>query len=124
MDPPRIPLTTLKASNSNLPTSSSGASSKPIKPFFAPASSIPHPPQPATALSKDTKPKKLLPPEEMQRFKEAVEGNNLSKVGLIEVLKKQFPNAKAAAIKGTLEVVAKRVGQREADKRWVIVDGE
>jgi len=60
----------------------------------------------------------------MQRFKEAVEGNNLSKVGLIEVLKKQFPNAKAAAIKGTLEVVAKRVGQREADKRWVIVDGE
>lgn len=60
----------------------------------------------------------------MQRFKDAVEGNNLSKVGLIEVLKKQFPNAKAAAIKGTLETVARRVGVKEADKRWVIVDGQ
>jgi chromatin assembly factor 1 subunit A len=122
MDPPRIPLTILKTANGNLP-SSAGASSKPVKPFFAPTSSIPHPP-PSAAPSKDTKPKKLLPPEELQRFKEAVEGNNLSKVGLIEVLKKQFPNAKAAAIKGTLETVARRVGAKEADKRWVIVDGQ
>lgn len=45
-------------------------------------------------------------------------------MGLIEVLKKQFPNAKAAAIKGTLETVARRVGAKEADKRWVIVDGQ
>jgi chromatin assembly factor 1 subunit A len=121
MDPPRFPLTTLKTANGNLPSSSAGAASKPVKPFFAPASSIP-PPQPQSSATA-AKPKKLLPPEEMQRFKEAVEGNNLSKVGLIEVLKKQFPKATAAAVKGTLESVARRVGNKEVDKRWVIVDG-
>ena len=46
----------------------------------------------------------------------------MSKVGLIEVLKKQFPGRAAAAIKGTLEVVARRVGVKEKDKRWVCVE--
>jgi len=41
---------------------------------------------------------------------------------LIEVLKKKFPGRPAAAIKGTLETVAKRVGAKEVDKRWVILD--
>ncbi len=46
----------------------------------------------------------------------------MSKVGLIEVLKKKFPGRSAAAIKGTLETVAKRVGVKEVDKRWVLMD--
>ena len=69
------------------------------------------------------KPKKLLTDEDMPAFKAAIEGSDLSKVGLIEVLKKKFPGRSGAAIKGTLEVVARRVGQKEADKRWVLVDG-
>jgi chromatin assembly factor 1 subunit A len=59
----------------------------------------------------------------MPAFKAAIEGSDLSKVGLIEVLKKKFPGRSGAAIKGTLEVVARRVGAKEADKRWVLVDG-
>ncbi|TVY16145.1 Chromatin assembly factor 1 subunit rlf2 [Lachnellula arida] len=110
MDPPRMPLTTLKSPNAlHLP------SNKSVKPLsFLP--------QPSTQ-PKDSKPKKLLPPEDIPRFKAAVEGQNLSKVGLIEVLKKQFPNATAAAVKGTLESIARRVGAKEVDKRWVIVEG-
>lgn len=58
----------------------------------------------------------------MQNFKTEIEGSNLSKVGLIEVLKKKFPGRSGAAIKATLEVVAQRVGVKEADKRWVLVE--
>lgn len=58
----------------------------------------------------------------MDDFKREVEGSNLSKVGLIEVLKKKFPGRSGAAIKSTLEMVAKRVGSKEVDKRWVLVD--
>jgi chromatin assembly factor 1 subunit A len=64
----------------------------------------------------------MLPADDIPKFKEAVQGSNLSKVGLIEVLKKQFPGRPAAAIKGTLEVLAKRVGAKEVDKRWVVVE--
>ena len=58
----------------------------------------------------------------MDDFKREVEGSNLSKIGLIEVLKKKFPGRSGAAIKTTLEAVAKRVGSKEVDKRWVIVE--
>lgn len=51
-------------------------------------------------------------------------GNNLSKVGLVEVLKKQFPAATAAAIRATLEAVARRVGEKEKEKVWVVVEGD
>ncbi|TVY44395.1 Chromatin assembly factor 1 subunit [Lachnellula occidentalis] len=109
MEPPRIPLTTLKTPNYL------HLSNKAVKPLsFLPQPST-HP--------KDNKSKKLLPPEDIPRFKAAIDGQNLSKVGLIEVLKKQFPNATGAAVKGTLETVAKRVGAKEVDKRWVIVEG-
>jgi chromatin assembly factor 1 subunit A len=63
----------------------------------------------------------MVPDEDLPAFREAVEGSDLSKVGLIEVLKKKFPGRPAAAIKGTLETVAMRVGQKEVDKRWVLV---
>jgi chromatin assembly factor 1 subunit A len=57
----------------------------------------------------------------MPAFKQEIEGSNLSKVGLIEVLKKKFPGRSGAAIKATLETIAKRVGAKEVDKRWVVV---
>ena len=59
----------------------------------------------------------------MEAFKREVQGNDLSKVGLIEVLKKKFPGRGAAAIKDTLELVAKRVGGKASEKRWVLIDG-
>jgi chromatin assembly factor 1 subunit A len=103
--------------------------SKPVKPFFftpasdlqksSPLASIPTPQAPK---DKDGKPKKLLPAEDLPAFKAAIVGSDLSKVGLIEVLKKRFPGRAAAAIKATLEVVARRgeKGEKEKDKRWVL----
>jgi chromatin assembly factor 1 subunit A len=63
--------------------------------------------------------KKLVAPEEMDAFKLAVQGSELSKLGLIEVLNKQFPKSSKGCIKNTLEVFAKREGGKEAEKRWV-----
>lgn len=42
-------------------------------------------------------------------------------MGLVEVLKKKFPGRTGGAIKATLDLVAKRVGGKEAEKRWVLV---
>ncbi|KHJ34183.1 putative chromatin assembly factor 1 subunit a [Erysiphe necator] len=66
---------------------------------------------------------KLIAPEDMEEFKTAVVGSDLSKIGLIEVLKKKFPGRPAAAIKATLELIARRgqKGQKEAEKRWALV---
>lgn len=58
----------------------------------------------------------------MENFKREIQGSDLSKLGLIEVLKKKFPKQTGAAIKGTLEMVARRVGSKEVDKRWVLVE--
>lgn len=70
----------------------------------------------------NVKPKKLVPEEDMPAFKQEIEGSNLSKIGLIEVLKKKFPGRSGAAIKDTLELVAKRVGAKQADKIWVLIE--
>jgi chromatin assembly factor 1 subunit A len=96
-------------------------SNKPVKSFFgidSPKSS------PNGQASKDSKPKKLLSADDLPAFKQAIVGSDLSKVGLIEVLKKQFPGRPAAAIKSTLEQVARRgrPGEKEKDKRWLLVD--
>ncbi|POS87621.1 hypothetical protein EPUL_000844 [Erysiphe pulchra] len=66
---------------------------------------------------------KLIAPEDMEEFKTAVVGSDLSKIGLIEVLKKKFPGRSAAAIKSTLELIARRgrKGQKEAEKRWTLL---
>jgi chromatin assembly factor 1 subunit A len=146
MDPPRLPLNVLKANSSTV----NGIlnATKPVKQFFASASDLlklnpalpsqsqlsthptPIPPlstalpsashTDATASAVNSKPKKLVPVEDMDAFKQEIEGSNLSKIGLIEVLKKKFPGRSGAAIKTTLEMVAKRVGSKEVDKRWVL----
>lgn len=61
---------------------------------------------------------KPFPPEHMAEFKEAVEGCDLTKAGLIEVLKKRFPKVSKDTLKDTVNAVAVRVGQKEADKKW------
>jgi chromatin assembly factor 1 subunit A len=119
MDPPRIPLNTMKNTSVNV-NGTLASSNKTVKPFFTtatdvlkstpsqPQSTLPTQTQPsAPPLStKPAKPKKLLSQEDMPAFCAAVQGSDLSKVGLIEVLKKKFPGRPGAAIKATLEAAA------------------
>ena len=46
----------------------------------------------------------------------------MTKAGLVELLKKQFPKTSKDAIRETLGAVAVRVGNKEADKRWMLRD--
>ncbi|KAL8658485.1 MAG: hypothetical protein Q9202_007548 [Teloschistes flavicans] len=71
-----------------------------------------------SSSSKGTK--RMVAPEVLEDFKRAVEGSDLTKAGLIEILKKQFPKQSKDAIKETLAVVAERVGLKEKDKKWMI----
>ncbi|KIW90599.1 uncharacterized protein Z519_08382 [Cladophialophora bantiana CBS 173.52] len=68
------------------------------------------------------KPVKNIPSELIPAFKEAVSGSTLTKTGLIEVLKNQFPKCSKDAIKHTLEAIAERRGVKEAEKKWVLLD--
>ncbi|KAK0128786.1 hypothetical protein ONS95_000736 [Cadophora gregata] len=129
MEPPRIPLNTMKSTSANInslfapkssPTTDFVKSSSMLTPSTL--SSAAQFQQPTKSTTKDAKPKKSLSADDLPAFKAAIQGSDLSKVGLIEVLKKKFPGRPAAAIKGTLETVAKRVGAKEVDKRWVILD--
>ena len=79
MDPPRIPLTTLNHANLPIPypTSTLGG--------LKTATDIP-----AIHSTKPSKPsKRTVAPEVMEDFKRAVDGSDLTKAGLIEILKKQ-----------------------------------
>ncbi|KFY43215.1 hypothetical protein V494_02066 [Pseudogymnoascus sp. VKM F-4513 (FW-928)] len=98
-----------------------GPSAKTVKMFglTAPSSSKSSPSGTSAPGSKSSGTKKLVAPEEMAAFKLAVQGSELSKLGLIEVLNKQFPKSSKGCIKNTLEVFARREGGKEAEKRWV-----
>ena len=74
MEPPRIPLNPVNRQNTLLP---------------APATLKDRPSDPS-ATTKSKPPPRLLPPELMDDFKRAVQGNDLTKLGLLEVLKKQY----------------------------------
>ncbi|KAE8348722.1 chromatin assembly factor 1 subunit A-domain-containing protein [Aspergillus coremiiformis] len=63
--------------------------------------------------------KRTFPPEQLAEFKHVVDGSDLSKLGLIEILKKRFPKVSKDVLKDTLNSVATRVGQKEAEKKWV-----
>src|SRR6202000_2931299 len=68
------------------------------------------------------KPVQLIPPEVLPAFKAAVSGSTLTKVGLLEVLKTQFPKCKKDAIKHTVESIAERRGAKGEEKKWVLLD--
>lgn len=90
-----------------------------------------------SALPATSKAKRPFPPDQLAEFKEAVEGSDLSKIGLVEILKKRlvimsasigayanpdgsrFPKVSKDTLKATLDQVAARVGQKEVDKKWV-----
>ena len=100
MEPPRKPPTAL---NRTLPAA--GAAAAAIA---------------AAATTVSGAPKKLVPPEYMEEFKRAIDGSDMTKAGLIEVLKKAFPKIGKDNIKNTLDLVAERVGEKRDNKRWVL----
>ena len=70
MDPPRIPLNPINRQNTLLPLSSTSV--------------------PIAALTKGPRTvKRLIAPELMDEFKAEVNGNDNTKVGLLEILKKR-----------------------------------
>ncbi|KAL4894572.1 chromatin assembly factor 1 subunit A-domain-containing protein [Aspergillus ambiguus] len=73
----------------------------------------------AVAVVIPSKAKRAFPSEQLAEFKQVVDGSDLTKTGLIEVLKKRFPKVSKDVLKDTLNAVATRVGQKEADKKWV-----
>ena len=80
----------------------------------------PHPP--SGTSSKPVKAKRLVPPEQLPAFKAEIEGKDLTKIGMVEALKKVFPKLPKDAITNTLSVVAARVGSTEKEKRWVLIN--
>ncbi|KAK2865210.1 hypothetical protein FQN49_003799 [Arthroderma sp. PD_2] len=67
------------------------------------------------------KPRSQFPEDQLSEFKQVVSGSNLTKAGLVEVLKKRFPKVSKDIIKETLTVTAVRQGQKEVDKKWVLL---
>ncbi|KAJ4988600.1 chromatin assembly factor 1 subunit A [Stagonosporopsis vannaccii] len=76
---------------------------------------------PSTA-AKTALPKKMVPDEQLPAFKAEIQGKDLTKIGMIEALKKAFPKLPKAAITNTLSTVAARVGPTEKEKRWVLIN--
>ena len=74
------------------------------------------------AASKPAGPKKMVPDDQLPEFKREIQGKDLTKIGMIEALKKAFPKLPKAAITNTLSVVAARVGPTEKEKRWVLIN--
>lgn len=77
---------------------------------------------PSSASAKPAKAKRMVPAEQLQAFKAEIEGKDLTKLGMIESLKKAFPKLPKDAISNTLSVVAARVGPTEKEKRWVLIN--
>lgn len=68
-------------------------------------------------------PKSLISlPEDITAFREIVEGNKISKVGLIEVLHLKMSKATKAQVKASVESWAQYTGAKRDDKRWVLTD--
>ncbi|KAL8855675.1 MAG: hypothetical protein Q9178_007686 [Gyalolechia marmorata] len=110
MGKPRLPLTTINHANLPIPIPNSA-----LEGFKAPNNTL------ATHSVKHPKaPKRMVAPEVMEDFRRAVDGSDLTKAGLIETLKKQFPKQSKDAIKDTLGMIAERIGSKEKDKRWVV----
>lgn len=85
MDPPRLPLIMINRTNTLLPKSNAEVEEK--------AQATPNPNiflSSTLAPPKPQHPKRLIAPELMTAFAAAVRGSDLTKAGLIEMLKKQY----------------------------------
>ena len=80
MNPPRIPLNSINRTNLLFPNLTLPSNKLTARGHGEETSSVAKAPKP---------PKRLIPPEVMNDFKAAVQGNDLTKAGLVEILKKQ-----------------------------------
>jgi chromatin assembly factor 1 subunit A len=79
-------------------------------------------PTPSSTASKPVKARRMIPAEQLQAFKAEIDGKDLTKIGMVEALKKAFPKLPKDAITNTLSIVAARVGPTEKEKRWVLIN--
>ncbi|KAH7413688.1 chromatin assembly factor 1 subunit A-domain-containing protein [Phaeosphaeria sp. MPI-PUGE-AT-0046c] len=77
---------------------------------------------PTATASKPVKAKRTIPIEHLPAFKAEIDGKDLTKIGMVEHLKKVFPKLPKDAITNTLSVAAARVGPTEKEKRWVLIN--
>lgn len=121
MQPPRLPLTTVSPNNTLLNGQGGfvSASTHPLVKTVGENAALPVAKQRGRPADLN-KPMKLINPDLLPAFKQAIDGSDLTKAGLIEILKKQFPKVAKDVIKDTLGAVAQRCGTKEADKRWVL----
>ncbi|KAJ4293607.1 chromatin assembly factor-I (CAF-I) p90 subunit [Kalmusia sp. IMI 367209] len=101
MNPPRLPLT-----------------SRPVNPLMNTLNATQK--TSAGSAAKPVKAKRMISPDLLPAFKAEVQGQDLTKIGMIEALKKKFPKVPKDAITNTLTDIAKRVGPSEKEKRWVL----
>ncbi|PGH12993.1 hypothetical protein AJ79_03966 [Helicocarpus griseus UAMH5409] len=92
-----------------------------LQPFSLATSATTKVSQQGQSTASVRKPKPPFPPENVAEFREVIAGSNLTKAGLIEVLKKRFPKVSKDIIKDTLNSNAQRRGTKEADKKWVLI---
>ncbi|MCJ1437583.1 hypothetical protein MMC27_006970 [Xylographa pallens] len=113
MAPPRVPLSIINKVNNFLPSSSPlhGTDTK-----IGDASCVQV--KLSTTRPKNSVPSKPIPSDLLGDFKRAIDGSDLTKAGLIEVLKKRFPSITKGTVQDTIALVAERVGKKESDKRW------
>jgi len=45
----------------------------------------------------------------------------MTKIGLVEMLKKRFPQITRGTVQETLERVAVRRGEKQSEKRWILL---
>ena len=119
MEPPRIPLNQIHATNTLLLPNQ-----QPLKSGKNPPHPNPNQSNPSTDTLNNVKtPKRLIPNDLIDDFKSAIKGSDLTKIGLVEVLKKQFPKQSKDVLRDSLDMVAERVGEKLAEKRWVLRPG-
>ncbi|KAK9457871.1 chromatin assembly factor 1 subunit A-domain-containing protein [Dipodascopsis uninucleata] len=63
---------------------------------------------------------KRIPEQELKAILLKIQGSDLNQLMLIETLKKEFKSISKENIRLTIKEVAKRVGNKEEDKRWII----
>ncbi|KAL8869103.1 MAG: hypothetical protein Q9174_004520 [Haloplaca sp. 1 TL-2023] len=103
MDPPRVPLNLLDGNYMLTTQPPTGLGCAQVQPS-----------------SKLKGPIRMVDPEILDAFKQAISGSDLTKVGLVEILKRQFPKQTKDAIKDTLNAVADQVKAQGKGKVWVI----
>lgn len=77
MEPPRLPLHPVNRQNAILSSSALPGAPKTIDPD-------------SSAPMKQAKAQRLIAPELMDEFKAAVQGSDLNKLAIVEILKKQY----------------------------------